>query len=161
MDIDDAINLAIDNVKKDGLTDVDVFSLPFEIEMIKDEVRNRIFQATKESQKNNSINSLRVSPISHILFPKKELFDFRKCAHIQPLDEIKYLSLVLQLADKIEAARLEKGKKCVFSYRFNPLKGSLFDPDFNYTSFRDHVLKKSRDSHVTVMVSCDISNFLR
>lgn len=94
-----------------------------------------------------------------MLVPKKELFDFRKCAHIQPLDEMKYLALVLQLADKIERARINKSKKRVFSYRFDPQKGYLFDSRYNYTSFRDHVSKTSKQKNINIVVSCDISNF--
>ncbi len=159
MDINSAITLAIENVKKDGLTDVDVFALPFELSMIKDDVQIKIAQAIKDCLNQNSIKSLRVSPISHILFPKKELFDFRKCAHIQPLDEMKYLSLVLQLAPKIETMRIKKENKYIFSYRFHPEKGILFDQNYNYTSFREHVSRKSKNKEVNVVVSCDISNF--
>ena len=159
MDITSAIHLAIDNIQKDGLTDVDVFTTPFELSMIKGDLREKIAQEIKESLNHNSLQSLKVSPITHILFPKKELFDFRKCAHIQPLDEMKYLSLVLQLAIKIENMRICKDKKYIFSYRFNPQKGNLFDSNYNYTSFREHVAKKSKQKNINVMVSCDISNF--
>ena len=113
MKIQDAINLAIDNIKKEGTTDVEVFLRPFELDMIKGKVEDDVKQKVKESFKQNNIKSLKVSPISHVLVPKKELFDFRKCAHIQPLDEIKYLGLVLQLASKIKKARINKSKKFI------------------------------------------------
>lgn len=159
MKIQDAINLAIDNIKKEGTTDVEVFLRPFELDMIKGKVEDDVKQKVKESFKQNNIKSLKVSPISHVLVPKKELFDFRKCAHIQPLDEIKYLGLVLQLASKIEKARINKSKNRVFSYRFSPQKGYLFDPRYNFTSFREFVSKQSKKSNIDVVVSCDISNF--
>lgn len=159
MKIQDAINLAVENIKKEGTTDVEVFLRPFELEMLKDKVVDLVKQQIKESFKQNNIKSLKVSPISHVLFPKKELFDFRKCAHIQPLDEMKYLALVLQIADKIEKARINKSKKKVFSYRFNPQKGYLFDARYNYTSFRENVSKNSKRKNINVVVSCDISNF--
>ena len=159
MKIRDAINLSVENVKKEGVTDVEVFFRPFELGMVKGEIEDSVKQRIAESFKNNNLKSLKVSPISHVLVPKKELFDFRKCAHIQPLDEMKYLALVLQIADKIERARVSKSKKVVFSYRFSPQKGYLFDPRFNYTSFREHVSKCSKKKNVDVVVSCDISNF--
>ena len=159
MNIQNAISLAMQNVQKEGLTDVEVFAKPFELEMIKDKVVTQIMQAIKESFKNNNIKSLKISPISHILFPKKELFDFRKCAHIQPLDEMKYLSLVLQIAGKIEKMRINKSKKKIFSYRFAPQKGYLFDPRYNYTSFREYISKRAKNNNVNIIVSCDISNF--
>lgn len=155
----DAIDLAVENIKKEGTTDVELFLKPFELDMISGNVEKEIKQNVKECFKQNSIKSLKVSPISYVLIPKKELFDFRKCAHVQPLDEIKYLALVLQLADKIKKARINKSRNRIFSYRFSPQKGYLFDPRYNYTSFRDYVSKCSKKKNVNVIVSCDISNF--
>lgn len=159
MRLSDAVNLAVENVKREGITDVEIFLKPFELEMIKDDIENKIKQEVKTSFKNNTLKSLAVSPISHVLVPKKELFDFRKCAHIQPMDEIKYLSLVLQLAHKIERSRIKKSDNIIFSYRFSPQNGYLFDPKYNFTSFRENVSKKSRKENINVVVSCDISNF--
>ena len=159
MKVQDAINLAVENIKKEGTTDVEVFLRPFELAMIKGKVEDEVKQKIKESFKQNNLKSLKVSPISHVLVPKKELFDFRKCAHIQPLDEMKYLALVLQVADKTEKARVNKSKNKVFSYRFSPQKGYLFDPRYNYTSFREYVSKQSKKHNINVVVSCDISNF--
>lgn len=159
MKVKDAVSLAIENIKREGLTDVEVFERPFELSMIKGKIEPLIVQAIKQSFKHNNIKSLKVSPISHVLVPKKELFDFRKCAHIQPLDEMKYLSLVLQLADKIEQMRINKSKNVIFSYRFAPQKGYLFDSRYNFTSFRKHISKRSKSRNVNVIVSCDISNF--
>ena len=107
MKLNDAITLAIDNVLKEGLTDVDVFARPFEIDMLKKEnIKNKVVETIKVSLKENNIKLMGITPISYVLVPKKELFDFRKCALIQPLDELKYLTLVLQIADKIEAMRI-------------------------------------------------------
>lgn len=159
MKIQEAINLSIENIKKEGTTDVEVFLRPFELGMIKGKIEDLVKQQIKESFKQNSLKSLKVSPISHVLVPKKELFDFRKCAHIQPLDEMKYLALVLQVSDKIEKARVSKNQNKIFSYRFSPQKGYLFDPRYNYTSFREHISKFSKQKDINVVVSCDISNF--
>lgn len=160
MKLQDAISLSIANVLKEGLTDVDVFARPFEIDMLKKEnVKNKVIEAIKTSLKENNIKSMSITPISYVLVPKKELFDFRKCALIQPLDELKYLSLVLQIADKIEVMRISKSKNNIFSYRFKPQKGYLFDPNYNFTSFREYVSKKSNQKNINVVVSCDIGNF--
>ncbi|WP_321873669.1 RNA-directed DNA polymerase, partial [Burkholderia ubonensis] len=160
MKIENAVNLAIENILKEGLTDVEVFARPFEVDLLKnqtilDDVKANIKTTLKESQ----IKGMGFTPISHILVPKKELFDFRKCAIIEPVDEVRYLALVLQIADLIEVKRPNKSKNSVFSYRFHPSKGYLFDQKYNYTSFREHVSKKSRQRNVNVVVSCDISNF--
>lgn len=160
MDVDNAINLAIENVIKEGTTDVDIFSRPFEIDFLKDDKNKKIiFQEVHSTLKNNDIKSLQISPISHVLLPKKSLLDFRKCALVQPLDEIKFLSLVLQLAPIIEKNRIKKSDSRVFSYRFKPQKGYLFDPNFTFTSFRNFVSQKEKKRGVNVVASCDISNF--
>jgi len=161
MKIDDAINLAIENILKEGLTDVDAFSRPFELDMLKDQnFRKKVTEEIKKSLgRGNGAKELAVTPITHVLVPKKELFDFRKCALVQPLDEIKYLSLVLQIARYIEQMRINKSKEVVFSYRFKPENGYLFDSKSHYTTFRKYVSKKSKQSNVNVVVSCDIGNF--
>ncbi|MBS1155131.1 MAG: hypothetical protein H6R07_1055 [Proteobacteria bacterium] len=160
MKISNAIDLAIENIQKEGLTDVEVFSRPFELDLLKISATcEEIKQAIKTSLKESQIKLMGFSPISHILVPKKELFDFRKCAIIEPIDELKYLSLVLQIADQIETQRPNKSKNLVFSYRLNPEKGYLFDAKYNYTSFREYVIKKSKQRNVNVVVSCDIANF--
>lgn len=160
MKIANALDLAFENVLKEGLTDVEVFTRPFEIDLLKHtKISGEIKQDIKTSLKETHIKGMGFTPISHILVPKKELFDFRKCAIIEPIDELKYLTLALQIADQIETKRPNKSKNHVFSYRFSPDKGYLFDPKYNYTAFREHVSKKSKQRNVNVVVSCDISNF--
>lgn len=107
----------------------------------------------------NSLSGLKVYPISHVLFPKKDAYDFRRAALIHPVDTIVYLALVLMYADVIEKHRVEKRHKAVFSYRFKPKGGYLFDPKFNYTSFQAHVSDRQKSQRVKVLVKCDISNF--
>lgn len=160
MKIANAIDLAFENVLKEGLTDVEVFTRPFEIDLLKNaKIFEEIKRDIKTSLKEVQIKGMGFTPISHILVPKKELFDFRKCAIIEPIDELKYLTLVLQIADLIETKRPNKSKYHVFSYRFSPDKGYLFDQKYNYTAFREHVSKKSKQRNINVVVSCDISNF--
>lgn len=160
MNLNDAINLAIDNIIKEGSTDVEIFSRPFEIDLLKDDANRKIvLQEIQTSLKHNDIRSLKFTPISHVLLPKKSLLDFRKCALIHPLDEMKYLSLVLQLATVIERNRIKKSDNRVFSYRFKPQKGYLFDPNFTFTSFRNFVSAKEKRRNINVVASCDIANF--
>jgi hypothetical protein len=160
MKITNAIDLAFENVLKEGLTDVEVFTRPFEVDLLKNpKISEEIKQNIKTSLNESQIKGMGFTPISHILVPKKELFDFRKCAIIEPIDELKYLTLALQIADQIETKRPNKSRSQVFSYRFSPDKGYLFDPKYNYTAFREHVSKKSKQRNVNVVVSCDISNF--
>lgn len=156
--IDKAIKLAIENVKKEGLTDI--FLEPFEVSLLKskdfctflaEQIRARITS--------NSLQGLKVHPINHVLFPKKDAYDFRRASLIQPIDTITYLALVLIYADIVENNRVEKRRNVVFSYRFKPNKGYLFDPKFSHTAFQSFVINKSRNSRTKVLVKCDISNY--
>lgn len=158
MDINKAIELAIDNVHKEGLTDI--FPTPFEVSLLKNKLFRDVLAAQIKARINsNSLSGLKVYPISHVLFPKKDAYDYRRAALIQPVDTIAYLALVLLYADVIEKHRIEKRHKVVFSYRFKPSGGYLFDPRFNYTSFQAHVSERQKNSRVKVLVKCDISNF--
>jgi hypothetical protein len=156
--IDKAIEFALDNVRKEGLTDI--FSTPFEVSLLK----NKYFRVLLSTQikariNSNSLSGLKVYPISHVLFPKKDAYDFRRAALIQPVDTITYLALVLMYADVIEKHRIEKRNNVVFSYRFKPKGGYLFDPKYNYTSFQAHVAERQKSRRVKVLIKCDISNF--
>lgn len=158
MNIDKAIEFAMDNVRREGLTDI--FPTPIEVSLLKNE-SFRVFLAAqiKTRINSNSLSGLKVYPISHVLFPKKDAYDFRRAALIQPVDTITYLALVLLYADIIEKHRINKRNKVVFSYRFKPKDGYLFDSKFNYTSFQAHVVERQKSRKVKVLVKCDISNF--
>ncbi|WP_426991759.1 RNA-directed DNA polymerase [Methylomonas sp. CM2] len=158
MDIDKAIVLAIDNVRKEGLTDI--FSTPFEVALLKNEhYRTFLFNQIKSRINSNSLSGLKVYSISHVFFPKKDAYDFRRAALIQPVDTIVYLAMVIMYADIIEKHRIEKRHNIVFSYRFKPKSGYLFDPKYNFTSFQSHATEKQKSRRVKVLVKCDISNF--
>lgn len=155
---DKAINLAIDNVIKEGLTDI--FDRPFEIDFLNNPgIRKEVYNEVLTSLKDYNLSNLKINPLEYVLIPKKEMFDFRRCALIQPLDTIKYTSLVLLIADEIERKRIKKQRKKVFSYRFKPDDGYLFDRKYNFTSFRSYVSEKVKQNKVKVLVECDISNF--
>lgn len=158
MKIDKAIELAIDNALKEGLTDI--FPEPFEVSLLKSKhFRSFLSGHIKSRINSNALSGLKVHPISHVLFPKKDAYDFRRAALIQPVDTITYLALTLLYADTIEKHRIQKRYKCVFSYRFKPNNGYLFDPKYNYTAFQSFVSDKIKNKNVKVLVKCDISNY--
>ena len=143
---------------KEGLTDI--FAEPYETSLL----QNAVFQKAIKNEviraiSGGSLESLNVSPIEHVLLPKTAAFDFRRCALIQPLDTIKYLTLAILFAEEIERHRPAKARKIVFSYRFAPNKGYLFDPKYTITAFTKHVNKKAKQQKSKVLVSCDIANF--
>lgn len=158
MKIDVAAKLAIANVLKEGLTDI--FPEPFENGLLKNEefqkkIKNEVVRAIS----GGSLESLQMFPVEHVLLPKTMAFDFRRCALIQPLDTIKYLALAILFAGEIERHRPLKSRKIIFSYRYAPNKGYLFDPKYTITAFTKHVNDKAKQSRIKVLVSCDIANF--
>lgn len=158
----EACNTAINNIIKEGTTDVELFKKPFEIELLENnEIRQEIIENVVKSIKKCNFEELKISKIGHVLVPKKNLCDYRKCAWIDVIDEIKYLTLVLLMAKDIEIARDNKSNKKVFSYRLKTKcnNGHIFDNEYNYTSFRNRIAEKSKMKNKRIVVECDISNF--
>jgi hypothetical protein len=178
MDLKTSVKLAMLNVMKESITDVEVFKRPFELQflrngdnfdLIKDIVEHRFIKAfdiiARKNEPFTALKELKINPLRSILVPKKTLFDFRKCGYIEPLDEIIYLTLAIMISNKIEKERIHKRSKTVYSYRLKPdlineqKPTYLFDLKMNYTGFRNDVSQKVKDPKVKVVVSCDISNF--
>lgn len=158
MKIKRAVDIAIDNVLKEGLTDI--FPRPFEIDLLKNKYfRKEIHSLVCTALNGHSLQSVAVYPISKVLYPKNNVFDFRSCALMQPFDTIKYLSLVMLAAEEIEKTRIPKNKKVIFSYRIKPQKGYVFDQNVNLTSFRSEAIRRSKLKKVKVVAKCDIANF--
>ena len=158
----EACNIAINNIIKEGTTDVELFKKPFEIKLLENnEIRQEIIENVAKSIKKCNFEELKISKIGHVLVPKKNLCDYRKCAWIDVIDEIKYLTLVLLMAKDIEGARDNKSNKKVFSYRLKTKgnNGYIFDNEYNYTSFRNRIAEKSKMKNKKIVVECDISNF--
>lgn len=160
--IEKACNIAIRNIIKEGITDVLIFNKPYEIELLKDSsIRGEIVKDVVERISKYDLKELGINKINHVLFPKKNFGDYRKCALIDIEDEIKYLTIVLMMAEKIEQKRINKSEDRVFSYRLKTIRNNdnIFDPDYTYTSFRQKVIEKSKMNKNKVILECDISNF--
>ncbi|MDO5653390.1 MAG: RNA-directed DNA polymerase [Brachymonas sp.] len=158
MDIDKAIKLAIANVKREGLTDI--FPRPEEVNLLKNPFfEQEVAKQVETRIKGNGLQSLKVHPIQHVLLPKKDPFDFRRAALMQPIDTITFLALVLSIADVIEKSRPPIAKNHIFSYRLKPRDGVLFNPKYSFTSFEQHVSTRAKQARTKVLVKCDIASF--
>jgi len=158
MDLLAATTLAVRNAELEGLTDI--FQRPQEVDLLKNQrFQSEVIRQVESSIAGDTLDSLDVSPIDHVLIPKGGPFDFRRCALIHPLDSIKYLALVLTLADEIETGRPAIETHAVFSYRFRPQSGYLFDNRYNQIAFHGEVRKRARKAAAKVIVTCDISDF--
>lgn len=158
MKVNHASRLAVENVAREGLTDI--FTTPKELLLLKNKAfRKKLVEVVATCINGNSLDSLTIGSIDHVLLPKGGVFDFRRCALIHPLDTIKYLALSLTIADDLEKFRPSNSRQIVYSYRYKPNKGYLFHPKYNITSFKDHVRRRSRQVSTKVLVSCDIADF--
>lgn len=167
----EAVKITLQNIKTEGLTDI--FPRPFEVDLLNKEkfynkVRDHLITIFNEidstSIKNKEfgklLDILKVHPIQYVLYPKKEAFDYRRCALIDPLDTIKYTTLVISFSREIEKARVPRGKNIVFSYRLQSLDGgAIFNPKYTYTNFEKHARQEVKKKTVKVLVKCDIANF--
>lgn len=153
--------MAIKNILYEGTTDVELFNRPFEIELLKHEkLANELCSNITSSILTGKLSELNLHKLGHVLIPKKSLSDYRKCALTEIYDEIVFLTLTLTVAAEVECMRINKSKQRVFSYRFNPQdNGRLFDNQYNYSAFRDEIVKKSEMNKNKVMVECDFANF--
>lgn len=158
MEIIKATKLAVSNVFKEGLTDI--LSPPGELQLLKNKCfQKKIIGNVEKCISGNTLESLEISQIDHVLLPKGGPFDFRRCAIIHPIDTIKYLALVLTFADQLENYRPSANRKIVFSYRFRPHCGYIFNPSYNITAFKKYVSEKIQKPRIKALVTCDIANF--
>ena len=168
----EAVKIALQNTLAEGLTDI--FPRPFEVDLLKNEkfynkVRDELINTFNsidstvikhEKDYGKLLDILKVHPIQHVLYPKKEAFDYRRCALIDPLDTIKYTTLVVSISREIEKARIARGKNVIFSYRLQSMdKGIIFNPKYTYTNFEKHARAEIKKKTVKVLVRCDIANF--
>ena len=173
MELNKALKIAIDHIEEYGLTDT-ILQKPKELENLKipefrskieEEVRNCINEIkTCASPDKDNINvecfsRLKMLRIHHTLLPKKVLYDYRKCAIIESIDQIKYLTIVLMLAEEIEKHRIPVSDNIVYSYRISVNDKRLFDPNYHYGEFNKKYKEEILNPINKVIVKCDIANF--
>lgn len=151
-----SIKRAIKNVT--DLGDTDIFPFPIENRIIfdrMDDVVSYLCEVDKDFDKFITgfppANYGTLAPVGYT--------GFRWATQIDPLWNIYYLALVIELGNKIEKARLPSDHNIIFSYRFNPDKDSseLFRREFGWRSFTEHAIKEA--VNYKFVVSCDISEF--
>lgn len=159
-----SIRAAVNNIANYG--DTDIFPFSFEQHIFHDQpdlIRSTLerihsnFDGELATNAPDNINTL--APVGYT--------GFRWATQIDPLWNAYYLSLVIEIGEAIEAARIPVLEETVFSYRFikPTTDGGIFDPDVNWRSF----MKKSQDlaSHKNnkaetvfpFVLVCDISDF--
>jgi hypothetical protein len=157
MNLDDACTLSIEHLSDHGSSDITRETL--EMALMKTYKTDLINEVRAKVRKGN-IYDMGFKPIQHILTPKNRyVFDYRKAAIIDPLCLAKYTAIVLQAAEKIENARVPVAEKIVYSARFSPNEGALFDKSVGYGDWRERVKELAKEDACTYVVQCDIASF--
>ena len=168
-----AVKLAVENIVADGFDDV--LPTPVEVELLRkdprlkeqlkaitlDKINSYLNSKPSRHSLNDAFDRLSLSPISHILVPKKDAFDYRKIAILSPQDLAVYQAISVMIGEPFEKARTRIARGRLFSYRFKPVarKGRLFSPTKNYRSFQTTSARISRHASVKYITKSDIANF--
>ena len=149
-----ALSLAISN------GDTDIFPTAFEFEAIlhDSQITTPGHKSIIDEISQQNILDWKTRPFRSCLIPKHR-YGFRVSTQLDPLDFLVYTALIYELAPDIESRRVPASENVVHSYRFNPSVNSMFDPDYNYSTFRrrsQELANTNRFSHVVV---ADIADF--
>ncbi len=157
MNRDDAVSLAIDSILRDGCSDITSESL--ELNLIR-KFRQDFESDIKAKLNRGNVSEMEFRPLQYILTPKNRyVFDYRKAAIISPSCLAKFLAIVFQYAETIEAARIPTCEDIVFSFRFNPTSEGVFDKNIGYSNWREETKKRAEKNNCEFIVSCDIAAF--
>lgn len=146
---------ALSNVSMWG--DTDIFPLAFENHVFLDrqrEVTNLLLELHKDFK--GALEQL--PPANQSTLSLVGYSGFRWATQLDPLWNAYLLGLVISIAEPIEKARIERGRRTVFSYRFNYDPGThrLFN-DTAWAEFQGRSLELADEfKHVLV---CDIAEF--
>lgn len=151
-----AVKMATQNIIKHG--DTDVFPLSFENHAFYDNQDEFVDLVCEYDQ--HFLDYLARFPPSNVnALTPVSYYGFRWTTQIDPIWNAHFLSCVLAIADKIEAARIPVQDNYVFSYRLKQdlTTGDLFDRNFSWQAFMSTSLEKA--AKYDYVVACDISEF--
>lgn len=151
-----AAELAVENVIKHG--DTDIFPFPFENHAFFDEKQKIIDLIVNYHEHFDTY--IRDYPPQHVnALTPAGYYGFRWASQLDPIWNLYFLSCVLSISKKLEAARIPTSENVVFSYRYNPRpqSGDLFDKNIGWMNFIQSSIAESDKHHY--VVACDISEF--
>lgn len=151
-----SIKRAIQNITDFG--DTDIFPYPIENRILFDKSKE-VVDYLCEVDKDFDRFITAYPPANYGTLAPVGYTGFRWATQIDPLWNVYYLALVIELGERIEAARIPIEQNVVFSYRFNPDRSSseLFLKNYGWKPFTSHAIEQA-GKHKFV-VSCDVSEF--
>lgn len=151
-----SIAAAIQNISAFG--DTDIFPYSFEQHTFHD--TPELLQSALEALHKNFEEHLAKNPPENInTLASVGYTGFRWATQIDPLWNAYYLSLVIEMGEAIEQARVPVADNSVFSYRFvKPNSdGRIFDDNVNWHSFMQ--ASNAAAEKFPFVILCDISDF--
>ena len=151
-----AAKTAVQNLIRHG--DTDIFPFPFESHAFFDNPEALVALICDYDQ-NFTDYLTRFPPSNTNALTPTSYYGFRWATQLDPIWNVHFLSCVLVIGNKIEAARLPASDNFVFSYRFKPKRasGDIFDRKYNWRRFMTTSMEKSK--RYEYVVTCDISEF--
>jgi len=148
----ESISWAIKSLNKQY--DTYVFPYPFEFIAItenEDDVIDYI--------RDIDIYNAGIRPYRNALTPKSVL-GFRIATQLDPIDSIISHSILYEIYDEIETARIPKSQDITFSFRLNPQSnGIMYDTKYTWTSFKEKAQNILTDEDYPFVLITDISDF--
>lgn len=156
--VDAAITMAIENIAREGFTDV--FPRQFEADLLDDPgFRRRLHDHLRPILLDGTFDNRCVDGVELISLAKRTPFAVRRVAVMSPTDAVLYLALAVMAAPDIEARRIPRERMQVFSYRYRPGAGRVFDETYAYGRFVEHSNARLSDASNGVVVDADIECF--
>ena len=150
------LEFAVQNIARYG--DTDVFPFPLENHWLHDTPKDVVGLLSRLDR--DFDGWLRSYPVTFVKsLSSVGYFGFRGATQIDPIWNAYLLGLVLEIAPDLEAARVDRGREVVFSYRFSPAADTytLFDPDLGWARFHRTALAKATSFEYVVFT--DLSDF--
>lgn len=149
-----ALSLAINH------GDTDIFPTAFEFEAIMhdSQINTPGHKSIIDEMSEQNILEWRTRPFRSCLMPKHQ-YGFRVSTQLDPLDFLVYTALIYEIAHDIESRRVPATDNIVHSYRFKPTDNSMFDPEYNYSTFRRRSQELADTDKFSHVVVADIADF--
>jgi hypothetical protein len=156
--LDAAIDAAMNNLAGEGFSDL--LRDQFETVLLKSgALRDRLHAQVRARLEDWRVDDATVAPVELVSLPKRTPYGVRRAALLRPSDAILYLALAILAAPEIEAGKLAKADRQVFSYRYAPHGESLFDREVTYAGFVACERERLLDNRAGVAVFADIEAF--
>lgn len=148
-----SLDWALTHIEKFG--DTDIFPIPFEYKAI----RHGWDRDLRYFLSSQDLRAWEARSFRRLLTPKNR-FGFRIATQLDPLDCILFTSLILEMGEDIEEARLPKTDKISFSYRFKPdANGRLYDEKYNWVAFQHYCKHLVESNKYRFVVLADVADF--